>query len=396
MKILNFAMSKKLKTRRWLAVLAAALALPAWAGPAAATRQATKEQLGQALFFDANLSEPAGQACATCHDPTAAFTDPNRALPVSKGVLPGRVGNRNTPTAMYAGFSPKFHFDRKEGLYVGGQFLDGRAATLEQQAEGPFLNPLEMANPDKKTVVAKLRRAAYAPLFEEVFGPGALKDVDRAYRHMVEAIAAFERTPHFAPFSSKYDAYLAGKASLTEQELRGLKLFEDEKKGNCAACHPSRPGPKGEPPLFTDFTYDNLGVPKNPDNPFYGLPKSLNPAGKGFVDRGLGATVKKRSEDGKFKVPTLRNIALTAPYMHNGYFQTLRGLTLFYNDRDKRPRCKQSMVSEAEALRRNCWPAPEVAANVNREELGDLKLTEQEIDDIVAFMHTLTDGWRPE
>ncbi|TCS70887.1 cytochrome c peroxidase [Sulfuritortus calidifontis] len=388
-------LSRNLKVVRWLAVLVTVLVPPAGAEPVSANRQAVMEQLGQAIFFDANLSEPAGQACATCHDPNAAFTDPNRALPVSRGVRPGRLGSRNAPTALYAAFSPKFHFDKEEGLYVGGQFLDGRAADLEQQAEGPFLNPLEMANPDKKTVVRKLRRAAYAPLFEQVFGQGALNQVDRAYRHMVEAIAAFERTPRFAPFSSKYDAYLAGQASLTEQELRGLKLFEDEKKGNCAACHPSRPGPQGEPPLFTDFTYDNLGVPKNPDNPFYRLPKSLNPAGRHFVDRGLGATVKKRSEDGKFKVPTLRNIALTAPYMHNGYFNTLRGVTLFYNDRDTRPRCKQALP-EAEALRQNCWPAPEVAANVNREELGDLKLTDQEVDDIVAFMRTLTDGWRPE
>jgi cytochrome c peroxidase len=389
-------MDDMLKTIRLAAVLAAALAAPAWAEPVSASRQAAKQQLGQAIFFDANLSEPAGQSCATCHDANAAFTEPNRDLPVSKGVLPGRVGNRNAPTAMYAAFSPKFHFDKKEGLYVGGQFLDGRAADLEQQAEGPFLNPLEMANPDKKTVVEKLRRAAYAPLFEDVFGKGALDNVERAYRHTVEAIAAFERTPRFAPFSSKYDAYLAGKARLTEQELRGLRLYEDEKKGNCAACHPSQRGPKGEPPLFTDFTYDNLGVPKNPDNPFYQLPRSLNPAGAKFVDRGLGATVKKRAEDGKFKVPTLRNIALTAPYMHNGYFQTLRGATLFYNDRDKRPRCKQKLVTEAEALRQNCWPAPEVAANVNREELGDLKLTDSEVDDIVAFMKTLTDGWQPE
>lgn len=380
-------------------VLVAALILSAIAAPSSAAAQAdkarAKAELGQALFFDPSLSSPPGQSCATCHDAAAAFTDPDRRLPVSKGVLPGRFGNRNAPTAMYAAFSPTFHFDDREGLYVGGQFLDGRAATLEEQAKGPFLNPLEMANPDKATVVEKVRRAAYSRQFDGVFGPDALKDTETAYARIAEAIAAFERTSVFAPFTSKYDAYLAGKAKLTRQELRGLRLFEAEDKGNCAACHTSRPGPKGEPPLFTDFTYDNLGVPRNPDNPFYTLPPQLNLAGKHWVDRGLGETVGKQSEDGKFKVPTLRNIELTAPYMHNGYFKTLRGVVVFYNDRDRKRRCGSNWVSEADALKQRCWPAPEVAQTVNRDELGDLGLNEREIDDIVAFMHTLTDGWTP-
>jgi len=378
--------------------VAAALIFPALADKPADkvsdSPRAAKAKLGQALYFDPSLSSPAGQSCATCHDASAAFTDPNRRLPVSKGVLPGRVGNRNAPTPMYAAFSPAFHFDKEEGLYVGGQFLDGRAATLEEQAKGPFLNPLEMANPDKQSVVEKVRRAAYSPEFDRVFGKGALDNTEQAYARIAEALAAFQRTPQFSPFSSKYDAYLAGKAKLSKQEMRGLRLFEAEDKGNCAACHPSKPGPRGEPPLFTDFTYDNLGVPRNPDNPFYKLPAQLNPAGAQWVDRGLGATVNKRSEDGKFKVPTLRNIELTAPYMHNGYFKTLRGTVVFYNDRDKKPLCSKNRVSEDAALKQKCWPAPEVITNVNHDELGDLGLKEREIDDIVAFMKTLTDGWQ--
>jgi len=378
----------------------AALMLPALADklmddPPSNNPQTAKAQLGQALFFDPSLSSPPGQSCATCHNATAAMADPDRQLPVSKGIVPGRVGNRNTPTAMYAAFSPPFHYDEEEGLYVGGQFLDGRAATLEEQAKGPFLNPLEMANPDKQSVVEKVRRAAYAKEFDSLFGKGALDDTEQAYERIVEALAAFERTPQFSPFSSKYDAYLAGKVKLSKQEMRGLRLFEAEDKGNCAACHTSKPGPKGEPPLFTDFTYDNLGVPRNPDNPFYKLPSQHNPAGLEWVDRGLGTTVNKRSEDGKFKVPTLRNIELTGPYMHNGYFKTLRGTVVFYNDRDKKPLCGKHLVSEAEALEQQCWPAPEVIANVNHDELGDLGLTEREIDDIVAFMKTLNDGWQP-
>lgn len=375
--------------------LAAALILPALADKPDADRQTALEQLGQALFFDPGLSQPAGQSCATCHDANAGFADPDRSMPVSKGVLPGRAGNRNAPTAMYASFSPPFHFDEKEELYVGGQFLDGRAATLEEQAKGPFLNPLEMANPDKHSVVEKVRRAAYSQQFDSIFGKGALAHSDPAYERIAEALAAFERSRQFSPFSSKYDAWLAGRTKLTQQEMRGLRLFEAEDKGNCAACHISQPGPKGEPPLFTDFTYDNLGVPRNPDNPFYKLPVQLNPAGSQWVDRGLGGVLDKRSEDGKFKVPTLRNIALTGPYMHNGYFRTLRGTVVFYNDRDKKPLCKDNRVTEAEALQQQCWPVPEVITNVNHDELGDLGLSEREIDDIVAFMHTLTDGWKP-
>jgi cytochrome c peroxidase len=153
-------------------------------------------------------------------------------------------------------------------------------------------------------------------------------------------------------------------------------LFEDEDKGNCAACHPSQPSDDGTPPLFTDFTYDNLGVPKNPENPFYYLPKFLNPSGVDFVDLGLGGTLNKPSENGKFKVPSLRNIAKTSPYIHNGLFKNLRQVVAFYNTRDVGP-----------------WPQPEVRMNVNHDELGNLGLSEQEIDDIVAFMHTLTDGY---
>lgn len=381
------------------AAIAAAFAIPVLIGTVSAANSdaevlSPKAQLGRVLFFDSGLSEPAGQSCASCHDPGRAFVDPDKNAATSKGVIPPLVGSRNTPTSMYMAFSPRFHWDEKEELYLGGQFWDGRAATLEEQAKGPFVNPLEMANPHGKAVVEKVRRAAYAPMFEQVFGKDALKDDDKAYDRIAEALADFQRTREFAPFSSKYDAYLAGKAKLTKQEMRGLRLFEAEDKGNCAACHPSKPGPKGEPPLFTDFSYDNLGIPRNPDNPFYRLPAKYNPAGELFVDRGLGGALKKASEDGKFKVPTLRNIAVTGPYMHNGYFKTLEGVTTFYNDRDVRPQCDSNRVGEAEALKQKCWPAPEVISNVNKDELGDLGLTPREIADIVAFMKTLTDGWQ--
>jgi cytochrome c peroxidase len=351
--------------------------------------------LGRLLFFDAGLSEPAGQACATCHEPGHGFTDPDSKQPTSKGAHRHRFGSRNTPSAMYMAFSPPFHFDPKERHYVGGQFWDGRATSLEEQAKGPFLNPVEMANPDKRILVEKVRASArLAARFDRLWGPGALDDVDAAYDRIAAAIAAYERSAELAPFTSKYDAWLAGKATLSPEEARGLALFEDEKKGNCAACHPSRRGPGGEPPLFTDFTYDNLGVPRHSGNPFYRQSRQFNPAGERHVDLGLGAVVKKRSENGKFKVPTLRNVDLSPPYMHNGYFASLRAVVEFYNDRDARPRCKGALA-EGEARARRCWPAPEVAANVNRDEMGRLGLSEREIDDIVAFMRALTDGYEP-
>lgn len=353
------------------------------------------ERLGKLLFEDVNLSDPPGQACATCHGLGAGFADPDRSAPTSKGVRAGLFGDRNTPSAAYMAFSPKFHFDETEEHYVGGQFWDGRAATLEEQAKGPFLNPLEMANSHAAQVVEKVRAAPYAPLFAEVFGASALADPEQAYERIAEAIAAWERTPVFSPFSSKYDAWLAGRARLTAQERRGLALFEREDKANCAACHPIAKGPDGRGGLGTDFTYDNLGVPKNPANPFYRLAAAHNPAGEAHVDLGLGGVVGKAGEYGKFKVPTVRNVALTAPYMHNGYFETLRGVVDFYNTRDLKPRCPDAFTAEADALRLGCWPRPEMVANVNTDELGNLRLTSKEVDDIVAFMQTLTDGWSP-
>ena len=335
-----------------------------------------KERLGKLLFFDTNLSTPPGQACSHCHDPAAAFADPERELPVSKGARPGLYGNRNDMPAAYAAFVPPLHQEPEEDIWVGGLFWDGRVNTLAEQAMGPPLNPLEMANPDKVTIAEKLRNLDYAELFTEVYGPDALADPDTAFTNMADAIEAYEKTSEVSPFNSKYDFWMRGAAELSEQELRGLELFETADKGNCAACHPNRRAEDGAPPLFTDFTYDNLGVPRNPENPFYGLPEELNPDGFQFVDLGLGVTVDDRAENGKFRVPTLRNVAITGPYMHNGVFKTLFQVVAFYNTRDVA-----------------AWPAPEVAANVNKEELGDLGLTNQEIEDLVAFLKTLTDGW---
>jgi len=336
-----------------------------------------KEQLGKLLFFDTTLSTPPGQACSGCHDPSVAFANPDRTLPVSRGARPGRYGNRNDMPAAYSAFVPPLYRDPEEGNWVGGLFWDGRVNTLAEQAQGPPLNPLEMANPDVATIAQKLRALDFAELFTEVYGPNALSNPDTAFAYMADALEAYQKTPEVSPFNSKYDLWLRGEVELSEQESRGLALFVSPDKGNCAACHPHQPVEDGSPPLFTDFTYDNLGLPRNPENPFYSLPPELNPDGFAFVDLGLGVTVDDPAENGKFRVPTLRNVAITGPYMHNGVFKTLFQVVAFYNSRDL-----------------GGWPDPEVPANVNEEEMGSLGLSNEELEDLVAFLRTLTDDWK--
>lgn len=374
-----------------------------------------KEQLGKLLFFDTKLSVPEGQSCAVCHDPEFGFTGPdkviNEAGAVYEGAAKGRFGNRKPPTSSYGGDSPVLHFDRHEKVWVGGMFWDGRATgkrlkdPLAEQAQGPFLNPLEQNIPDAKTLCVKVKNSSYAPLFEQVWGRGSLdceKNVSAAYDRIGKSIAAYERSKEANPFSSKFDYWLRKKVKLSDEEMRGLKLFEG--KGKCAECHPSKRGTKGALPLFTDFTYDNLGIPKNPKNPFYAMPAQWNPEGTAFVDDGLGGYLKEagfkpsqyKPEIGKHRVPTLRNVdrrptsGLVKAFGHNGYFKSLKEIVHFYNTRDVLGRCEKINNPKPGE---NCWPEPEVSANMNREELGKLGLTDKEEEDIVAFLRTLSDGY---
>lgn len=351
-----------------------------------------KEALGKKIFNDTRLSSPPGQSCASCHSPDHYFVDPDMNEPTSEGVIKGRYGPRNAPTVMYAATSPPFHLDKESRLYFGGQFDDGRATSLQDQAKQPFLAALEMNNPSLQAVVMKVSAAEYVPLFKSVYGERSLDDPATAYQRIVDAISAYERTPELSPFRSKYDRYLMGEAKFTDQERRGREIFEREDKGNCAACHPSKPSNNGQQrALFTDHSYDNLGVPRNPRNKFYQQPPEFNREGDAYVDIGLGDYVNNTLEEGKFKVPTLRNIAKTAPYMHNGYFNTLRGVIHFYNTRDVKPVCSDSSTSEERAMALGCWPVPEVSLNVNHAELGHLGLTPQEETDLEVFLNTLTD-----
>lgn len=325
-----------------------------------------QETVGQNLYFDTNLSEPAGQACASCHVPTAGFADPDQNLPVSEGVIAGRFGTRNSPSASYAVFNPTFTL--KQGI-KGGQFWDGRAATLTEQAKGPFLNPVEMNNTSRAQVIGKIAASSYATLFNQVCGPDAFvaTNTDASYDCMAASIAAFEGTTQFRPFTSKFDAVEAGQAQFTAQEQQGRNLFTGSAK--CGHCHSLGTG--SNPDIFSDFQFHNIGLPPNPE--------IFTLIGSTFTDLGLGGVLNDPSNYGKFKTSHLRNIDKTAPYMHNGFLKTLKDVVHFYNTRDIP----------------GIWPAPEVPQTMDSSFLGNLGLTNAEEDAIVAFMRTLSDGFTP-
>jgi cytochrome c peroxidase len=311
-----------------------------------------KVELGRRLFTDTALSQPPGQACADCHDARIAFADPEGDR-TSSGANRDRFGPRNALSVMYTASIPALRRDA-DGA-VGGLFWDGHANSLEDQAAFPLLNPLEMNNPSKASVVDVVRKR-HAAAFRSAFGAQSLDDVDVAFRHVTEAIATFERT--LSPFSSRYDRYIAGHEVLADDEARGLALFER----HCARCH--------APPLFTTYRYVNLGVPRFNDNPFYELPADLNPDGRAHVDRGLGETTHAASDDGLFRIPSLRNVALTSPYGHNGYYRRIDEMIEFHT----RPSA-----------------APELPATVDRDALVTFRPTPRDISDLVAFLKTLTD-----
>jgi len=370
------------------ALAAAAILLLVVAGASAQETLSQNEQLGKKLFFDTNLSTPPVLACAGCHGAEVGYTGQDAAInaagAVYEGAVAGRFGNRKPPSAAYAGDSPILHFDGTK--WVGGMFWDGRATgwtlgdPLAEQAQGPFLNPLEQSNESAQVVIDKVLASGYKDLFLQV-----CTNSNTYYDCIGRSIAAYERSKEVNPFSSKFDAYLDKNATLTPREQQGLALFRG--KANCANCHAE--------PLFTDFTYDNLGVPRNPLNPFYYEP-TPNPDGYAWVDTGLGGFLKTvfkniealwRPELGKHKVPTLRNVdkrpdsGFLKAYGHNGYFKSLKEIVHFYNTRD---------VSGAG------WLSPEVTENMNTAEMGNLGLTDAEEDAIVAFLGTLSDGYRPK
>ncbi|MHB0992979.1 MAG: cytochrome-c peroxidase [Sulfurovum sp.] len=334
--------------------------------------------LGEQLYHDTTLSKNKTMSCATCHVIDAAMVDPREtatSLGASLGDDGVSIGDRSAPTAAYASFSPAFHFNSDEGLFIGGQFLDGRAATLSEQAKGPFLNPVEMNMPDAASVIARVKEnSSYVSAFKSLYGEDIFDDTNKAYEALAQAIAKFEKSKTFSPFDSKYDRAQKGEATLTEAEKRGLDLFNG--KATCSACHPA----EGENALFTDFSYDNLGVPVN-----HAL-REANGKGADFIDNGLydNPMVKDATLKGAFKVSTLRNIAVTGPYMHNGVFKDLKTVIHFYNTRD--------VAGAINPETGEVWEKGEVDINKNTEELGNLGLSEAEENDLLAFLQTLTDA----
>jgi cytochrome c peroxidase len=364
--------------------------------------------LGKRLFEDTNLSEPKGQACSSCHDPKRAFQGNNGSpiAAVALGSRPGQFGNRKTPTIMYMAYSPAFGFakDEDEGENKlearGGQFWDGRAGDLVEQPSGPLMNPAEMNNPSTDAVVEKVKNAAYAPMMIAVYGPDAFTDRKTAFQRISQSLFAYEASERFAPFASKFDDYLRGKARLTPIEARGLALFVDPKRGNCLARHAGKTDSKDPTDwLLTDFTYDALGAPRNAAIPANADPLNFD---LGLCKRpGIEAILPKEvplaSLCGAFKVPTLRNVAVRGPYFHNGAIASLRDAVAFYATRDTDPKRWYPTLKTGEPDKFDDLPSA-YKANVNVEEVPyDRKpgqkprLDDRDVDALVAFLNTLTD-----
>lgn len=367
------------------------------------------ERLGELLFFDENLSAHRRQSCATCHDPLAAFVDPrsgpdDKLLATSLGDDGSSLGTRNAPTVAYARHAPSLFNGKRErhntdgdlaeyAGYLGGLFYDGRAVDLEEQAGGPPLNPAEMGMPDERAVIERIaENPDYVAAFEQHYGSDVWNNPLTAYAAMTSAIAAFERTDIFAAFDSRYDRsllpssnenrYTYSPASLAAQ---GKALFFSAEFTNCAACHQLHPQSSSlaRQEVFTGFEYHNLGVPQN----------HLGPTNNAALDLGLGAHLEEQAEEGKFKTPTLRNVAVTAPYMHNGLFRDLSTVVRFYEHRKRRARGEDDDSVNPESQKP--WGAPEVDRNISDRELGsgnkDLS-DATHVSAIVCFLVSLTDA----
>ena len=420
--------------------------------------------LGRKLFFDTTLSSPPGMACVTCHDPTAGFSYPesevNQNMGPVPGVIPGRFGFRKVPTAAYSSFLPTGvpTFNQKLNAYVGGLFFDGRETDTTTQAEQPFLNPNEMDNivhnlGSPSLVVEKVKDGPSGAMFRAVYGQNVFNQpVANVYTLIAQTIGAFEASPTVAPFSSKYDAWLQGKATLTSDEMTGLMMYTGTENGkigglpfkydaHCSECHGIISNPAIGPDLFTFSCYANLGVPKNPNNPYYTMtnaqsdPLGYNPLGANFIDYGLGdflypylglpaadlAQGDPLAIDGTFKTPTLRNVDMRPSptfikcYMHNGVFKSLKQVVHFYNTRNLTTYPGEVIDFTLPNPYANLkgtplwpppeWPSPLTLINpqgasnlienggMSNEQIGNMGMTDQMEDQLVDFLEDLTDGY---
>ena len=355
--------------------------------------------LGAQIFSDPGLSASGKQSCASCHDPANAHSQPNSLAAQLGGADGAAAGFRATPSLRYLSATPAFSFD-KDGTAIGGFNRDGRAQSLAEQATRPFLAAHEMANASKEELVGRLKQARYREQFRLVFGATIFDNPDQAFDRVAFALQQFQKEdPAFHPFDSRYDQFLAGKIKLDAAELRGLALFNDPAKGNCMACHNSARGADGAAPLFTDFSFDNLGVPRNA--------RIAATADARYFDLGLcgpdRADLAARADlCGAFKVPTLRNVATRKVFFHNGVFTTLKDVVGFYARRDTNPEEWYPLGSDGTVLKFNDLPA-QYHANVNRTEGPYSRqpgmapaLSSREIDDLIKFLGTLNDADQPQ
>ena len=334
--------------------------------------RAQKEALGAILFNDPSLSNPAGQSCATCHKPSAAFSDPGQVA--SEGVIKGQFGPRNTPSLTYSRFSPIFGKEESGIDWMGGQFWDGRALDFKEQALGPLLNPFEMNN-TVAGLAKTIRASGYWRQLIAIYGEAALK-VDQAVAEAAaDMLDAFQRSDVFAPFDSKWDYASADIIRLTEQEQLGQQIFDG--KGRCIDCHSGVA--EGSFQVYTRYKMHSIGVPRNPKLPFYTQSPEVNPDGAKYIDLGAGLNIRISEDEradlrGAFKTPTLRNVELTPPYMHNGVFATLDEVIEFYRDVTK------FAPSEVEGMK-------------SRMLSMTIQIDEKEKLALIAFLKTLTDGY---
>jgi cytochrome c peroxidase len=390
-----------------------AQAAPASAAPAFYAQTFSKKpsvkdmtELGRALFFDTALSASGKQSCASCHSPEHAYGPPNDLAAQPGGADMKGAGVRAVPSLRYLQNVPPFteHYYEADGNDsadqgpAGGHTWDGRADSVHDQARLPLFSPQEMANAGPEEVVAKVRKAAYAPRMRETFGDNVLDDPVLAFKAVLMALEVFQQSPQdFYPYDSKYDAWLRRKAELSEQEARGLALFNNPGKGNCAVCHPSGIR-EGGFPAFSDFGYVAVGVPRNPQ-----IPANADPA---YFDLGLCGPQRTDFKDrkeycGLFRTPSLRNVATRKVFFHNGSFHSLQQVLEFYAERDSQP--QRWYPHSADGSVRKFDDLPEqYAKNVNVEPPfgqqpgGKPALTAAEIRDMIAFLKTLTDGYRPD
>ena len=365
--------------------------------------------LGRRIFMDPAYSASGRQSCASCHDPAKAFGPPDARAVQSGGPNMDRLGFRNTPSLRYAHAPIAFtlHFLESEVTLgqddqgpTGGRTWDGRVNSAHDQALMPLMDANEMANENGAAVVQRLRTTSYADEFRQVLsapGENVFDDPDSTLVWVTVALETYEQTaPEFHPFDSKFDAWLRDEATLSPAEMRGMALFNDMKKGNCASCHPStRKASTNRPPIFTDFGFVALGVPRNPE-----LPANRDPK---FFDLGLCGPLRTDLAShpeycGMFRTPSLRNVALRKRFFHNGAIRSLRDAVAFYATRDMTPaRWYPNSKGKPgyDDLPERYWPNVSHEVPFTPTPDGRPRLDAKEIDDIVAFLGTLSDGYKP-